>query len=107
MADVWESDLVERCIRVSHAGLVVECWPLTWLFMLWAKCVGLGHVCGGELKQCLSSSRRCGSLRVLMCRYRCLSLSCGGDHRALLQALSEKGLAKHGQWQIGHTKVWC
>ncbi len=45
------------------------------------------------------------SFEEFVFRYRCLALGSGGDHRALLSALAAKGLAKHGQWQIGHSKV--
>lgn len=39
-------------------------------------------------------------------RYRCLALTAAKDHTTLLAALSESGLAREGQWQIGHTKVF-
>ena len=45
------------------------------------------------------------SFEEFVFRYRCLYLGCGSDHRALLNHLATKGLARHGQWQIGHSKV--
>ncbi|KAA0155260.1 hypothetical protein FNF27_01564 [Cafeteria roenbergensis] len=89
-----------RCMKPNHVkkGGVFECD--TMLDQL--RNAGLLEVC--RIRQIGFPVRK--SFDDFLFRYRCLDLTAAADHTTLLAALEAKGVAKKGQWAIGHSKVF-
>ena len=89
-----------RCMKPNHLkkGGVFE--SDTMLDQL--RNAGLLEVC--RIRQIGFPMRK--SFEDFLFRYRCLDLTAAKDHLTLLAALEAKGVAKKGQWAVGHSKVF-